>query len=394
MSSDHQSNFNHTSQCLNNLLAATRAMSRIEAHPCSDGDVFFKQIDNLAYLDFARANYYTDEQSRRVFDWLQQYRAIMSFYGCPIPLCLENTPFSNDEWAQLEQQAAAMTPYILDDYPLDRIDVWILEAYSLKGECEALPGDIVLDCGAYTGNTSLYFSQKTGVSGHVYGFEAASSTFGKYGRNMRGLENVTPIHAAVGNTTGTLRFSGDDAGAYIAGNGENGEEVPAITLDEFCRSNNLPKVDFIKMDVEGAEHIALEGATRIIKQHRPKMAISTYHRAFDVISLPARILSIAPYTFKLRHFSNREWETVLYCIPGDAETTLSPHLSESSIESSQYKELLFQILPLMRKILHDHNAQMQDMQYTLKTATHAIKQIMEENIALKQRLEKHRAETL
>ena len=388
MSSDEQSNFNHTSQCLNNLLAATRAISKIETPLCSDGDVFFKQIDNLAYLGFARANYYTDEQSRMVFDWLQQYRAIMSFHGSPIPLCLENPPFSNDEWERLERQAAAMTPYIMDDYPLDRIDVWILEAYSLKDECEALPGDIVLDCGAYTGNTSLYFSQKVGASGHVYGFEAARSTFGKYGRNMRGVENITPIHAAVGNTTGTLRFFGDDAGAYIAENGENGEEVPAITLDEFYRSRNLNKVDFIKMDVEGAEHIALEGAANIIRQHRPKMAISAYHRAFDIISLPARILSIAPYTFKLRHFSNREWETVLYCIPNNAETAVSPHMPESSIESGQYKELLFQILPLMRKILHDHNAQMQDTQKILQTATQAIKQIMEENTRLKEFIEK------
>jgi len=365
-----------------------RAMSAIEAAPGLGGDVFFKQVDSLAYLDFARANYYTDEHSRRIFDWIQQYRAVMSLYGSPIPINLENSPFQADEWARLERQAAEMTPHVLDDYPLDRIDVWILEAYSLKGECAALPGDIVFDCGTYTGNTSLYFSQKVGASGHVYGFEAASATFEKYVRNMRGLENVTPVHAAVGNTTGKLRFVGDGAGACIA---ENGEEVPAITLDEFCRSRNLAKVDFIKMDVEGAEHIALEGAARIIKQHMPKMAISAYHRDFDIISLPARVLSIAPYTFKLRHFSNREWETVLYCIPGNTEKTLQPSTPAPSIEPGQYKELLSLLLPLMRKALSAHrfsdNAQMRDIQVTLETAKQTIEQLMTENIALKHRLE-------
>jgi len=384
---DSSKEYAPVSQCLGNLLSAMRAMSAIEAAPGFGGDVFFKQIENLAYLDFARANYYTDEHSRRVFDWIQQYRAVMSLYGSPIPLHLENSPFQVDEWARLEQQAAAMTPHVLDDYPLDRIDVWILEAYSLKGECEALPGDIVLDCGAYTGNTSLYFSRKTGALGHVYGFEAASATFEKYRRNMRGLENVTPVHAAVGNTTGKLRFAGDDAGAYIAENGENGEEVPATTLDEFCRSRNLAKVDFIKMDVEGAEHIALEGAARIIKQHRPKMAISAYHRDFDIISLPARVLSIAPYTFKLRHFSNREWETVLYCIPGNAEKTLQPSKPATSIEPGQYKELLSLLLPLMRKALSarrfSDSAQMRDIQITLETAKQTIEQLMKENIALR-----------
>lgn len=318
------------SQSLKNILSAMQAMSTIEAPPVFAGDVFSQQIDNLASLDFARANYYTDKHSLRVFDWILQYRAIMSLYGVPIPCYLDNSPFHEDEWARLEQQASTMTPCILDDYLLNRIDVWILEAYALKGECEALPGDVVLDCGTYTGNTSLYFSRKVGNSGHVYGFEDANATFEKYSRNMLGLENVTPIHAAVSNTTGVLNFSGDTPGASISA---NGGEVPAITLDEFCRSRNLAKVDFIKMDVEGAEDAALEGAAGIIKQHKPKMAISAYHRDFDTISLPARVLSIAPYTFRLRHFSNREWETVLYCIPKDTTVVLPQPVPERTIKS-------------------------------------------------------------
>jgi len=155
-------------------------MSCIEAAPSRPGDVFFWQIDNMASLDAAYANYYREEHSLQVFDWMQQYRAVMSFYGEPIPIQLNNAPFGKDEWAQLEQQAAAITPYVMGDNLLDRVDTWVLEAYTLKGECEALPGDIVLDCGTYTGNTTVYFSRKIGTSGHVYGFEAVGTTFGEF----------------------------------------------------------------------------------------------------------------------------------------------------------------------------------------------------------------------
>ena len=57
---DSSNNFGHKSQCLDNLLSAMRTMSAIEAPPGFDGDVLFKQIENLAYLDFTRTNYYPD----------------------------------------------------------------------------------------------------------------------------------------------------------------------------------------------------------------------------------------------------------------------------------------------------------------------------------------------
>lgn len=373
---------NTVSPCLNNLLTALKLMAASEAVPIRSGNFFFHQVGRLASLDAARLNYYTDEPSRRVFDWVQQYKTVLSFFGHSIPIHLQNAPFQADEWTRLEQQAAAMTPYIPDDYLLDRLDTWILEAYALKGECEALPGDVVLDCGTYTGNTSLYFSQKVGVSGHVYGFEAASATFTKYAHNMRGVDNVTPVHAAVSNTTGVLHFSGDNQGGHIVA---DGERVPAITLDAFCDSRNLTKIDFIKMDVEGAEDHALEGATDIIRKHRPKMAISAYHNAFDLVALPDRILSIAPYTFKLRHFSNREWETILYCMPGLAARCSPPSLPESQASSRQYEALLLLLLPLLRKIFA---APQQHAMSATQGLHQLVERLSKENAALRERLQK------
>lgn len=367
------------SPCLNNLLEALRAMLRMEPLPTLLGELFFEQIDKLAALDAARADYYADDRSRRIFDWVQQYQAVRSFYDYSLPVHLKNSPFGKDEWALLEQRAAGMTPRIADDYLLDRIDTWILECYSLKGECEALPGDIVLDCGTYTGNTSLYFSEKVGVSGHVYGFEASGVTFEKYARNMRGVDNVTPVRAAVGNTAGTLRLSG--SGGPGASIDDVGEEVPALTLDGFCLSRGLTKVDFIKMDVEGAEEDALKGAERIIREHRPRMALSAYHKFFDIAALPARVLSLAPYTFKLRHFSDCAWETVLYCMPAESIPPASP--PAPAFTSRQCREMLFLLLPMMRKVFLacrlQNDQRLRSMMNSLETATQVIQQLLGDN---------------
>ncbi|MCL2122757.1 MAG: hypothetical protein FWH34_01570, partial [Desulfovibrionaceae bacterium] len=171
------------SACFANLFSVVQKLAESGIVPDSMGLALLRQIRMLAAWDKARSAYYTDAESLKIFDWAQQYRAAMSLYAGTVPVILENAPFTQDVWEKLEQQAAAVQNGVAEgDYLLDRLDVWILESYSLPGECEAHAGDIVLDCGTYTGNTSLYFSRKVGYAGHVYGFEAAPATFEKYRR--------------------------------------------------------------------------------------------------------------------------------------------------------------------------------------------------------------------
>ncbi|MDR2694761.1 MAG: FkbM family methyltransferase [Deltaproteobacteria bacterium] len=305
------------SACSDNLLRVVHKLAASGVAPDSTGLSLLRQILSLESWDRARAAYYADAQSLKVFDWVQQYRAAMSLYAEKVPVVLDHAPFTEEAWAKLEQRAAALQDGVAEgDYLLDRLDVWILESYSLPGECEAQAGDVVLDCGAYTGNTSLYFSRKVGEAGHVYGFEAAPATFEKYRRNMSGKANVTPVQAAVCDLVGQVRFAGEAANAAIR---EDGAAVAALSLDDFCARRGVARVDFIKMDIEGAEARALEGARGIIRRHAPKMAVSAYHQEDDILRLPCLILDINPaYRFKLRHFSPVECETVLFCIP-DAE---------------------------------------------------------------------------
>lgn len=69
------------------------------------------------------------------------------------------------------------------------------------------------------------------------------------------------------------------------------------------------------MDIEGCELDAIRGARETIKEYKPKLAISIYHRPEDVITIPNEILTIRhDYKFFIRHYTFGESETVLYGI--------------------------------------------------------------------------------
>ena len=75
------------------------------------------------------------------------------------------------------------------------------------------------------------------------------------------------------------------------------------------------EVTFIKMDLEGSELRALMGAERIIRQYKPKLAISLYHKPEDIWELPLYILSLnSEYIFFIDHYSVATAETVLYAL--------------------------------------------------------------------------------
>ena len=66
-------------------------------------------------------------------------------------------------------------------------------------------------------------------------------------------------------------------------------EVAVATIDALVAELNLSRVDFIKLDIEGAEREALKGAAVTLKKHHPRIMIDTYHRANDLVVLPQLI---------------------------------------------------------------------------------------------------------
>jgi FkbM family methyltransferase len=68
--------------------------------------------------------------------------------------------------------------------------------------------------------------------------------------------------------------------------GVDGARVPLVPIDKLVTELNLPRVDYIKMDIEGAEQRALMGAQGTIARHHPRMALSAYHDPTDPEKIP------------------------------------------------------------------------------------------------------------
>jgi len=86
-----------------------------------------------------------------------------------------------------------------------------------------------------------------------------------------------------------------------------------ISIDDFVKSNNIRRVDFIKMDIEGAEPLALYGAIETIKRFKPKLAIAIYHSMDDFVNIPSWIIDLnLGYRLYLGHYTIHSEETVIF----------------------------------------------------------------------------------
>lgn len=145
-------------------------------------------------------------------------------------------------------------------------------------------GMLVFDVGANIGNYSILLSKIVGNSGNVYSFEPASSTFEKlqerivqsrcnnihifrkavYSENTTIEFNEFPDDYSVWNSIGTPQMLNPQTFAeYVPI--VHTEIVETITLDSFCEEQNIKKIDYLKLDVEGAETDALQGASSLLK---------------------------------------------------------------------------------------------------------------------------------
>ena len=86
-------------------------------------------------------------------------------------------------------------------------------------------------------------------------------------------------------------------------------------MDHLVETSEVPRIDFIKMDIEGSELAALKGGENVLRRDRPRLAISLYHRIDDFFAIPLWIDGLGcGYRFYLEHYSIHGEETVLYAI--------------------------------------------------------------------------------
>lgn len=207
------------------------------------------------------------------------------------------------------------------------------------------PGDYVLDVGASFGWFTTLMSKIVGPSGKVIAFELAPNVANECIRNVRlnGLEgNVIVESVALGDMEGEVKYVFSEE--YGLGNlRSDGLGEVALksgighitTLDHYVHKNEVPKIDFIKCDVDGAEVLFLKGARETISSQKPVIVIeasgahgrSSCYEIFQELSAfgytffslhhKAKLKPISPSEFNDRFKSN------ILCLPGEKQNILN-----------------------------------------------------------------------
>lgn len=144
-------------------------------------------------------------------------------------------------------------------------------------ESSLAPGMVAIDVGAHVGYYSLLAARQVGSEGKVYAFEPEPSNFGLLRANVErnGYRNIVLVNSAAANKEGTttLYLSALDNGRHSTYRhglpGAGSIDVQAMTIDDFLATEGWPKVDLVKIDVEGAELDVLEGMRELLQKAGP-----------------------------------------------------------------------------------------------------------------------------
>jgi len=200
------------------------------------------------------------------------------------------------------------------DYPLisDETQYFIKELNLNKDE-------VFIDCGAFIGDTIDNFLKYSPEYKQIVAFEPDLKSFEKLSKKYGANPKITLINAGTYNKNGEISFSGNgNANSKIIetlnGKSSNTVNIKVLAIDNL----NLENISFIKMDIEGAELKALEGAEKTILKNKPKLAISIYHSNEDMLNIAEFIHNTVPeYKLYVRQHCYYPFitETVLYALP-------------------------------------------------------------------------------
>lgn len=171
--------------------------------------------------------------------------------------------------------------------------------------------EIILDLGAYDGDTIREFLNVTGGKYEkIIAFEPDAKNFKKLERKTENLSNITLLNVGAWDKEETLYFQ--KKAARGSRTEKDGIPVEFVSVDGTVKDG----VTFIKMDIEGAELKALEGAKKTIMENLPKLYVCAYHRDEDMFTLPLKIHELSPdYQIYYRHHPYvPAWESNFYAV--------------------------------------------------------------------------------
>ena len=175
--------------------------------------------------------------------------------------------------------------------------------------------EVFVDAGCFDAATSIEFvAWCRGNYDRIYAMEASPELAEACKKTLErhGIQNYELIPKACWKETADVHFQNDmlaqrTASAHVSA---QGEIVHATSIDDFLGGD---RATFVKMDIEGAEYEALQGAEKTIRNCHPRLAISVYHKPSDILDIPSYLMTLdETYRFYIRHYSSWRWETVLY----------------------------------------------------------------------------------
>ena len=183
-------------------------------------------------------------------------------------------------------------------------------------------GDIMIDGGVSDMvGAQMAFAEAVGPQGQVHGFEPIPWMAEKAAAELARWPWYTLHTAGLAEKRGQAAFASLRDSSHIcadqwadgAAGGEGTVRCELVSIDEVVREEGLPRVDCIKLDVEGAELAALRGAADTIRRFRPRLIICLYHQPEDLFTLPLYVKSLVPdYRLEVAHASCGFTDTILY----------------------------------------------------------------------------------
>jgi FkbM family methyltransferase len=167
-----------------------------------------------------------------------------------------------------------------------------------------------VDGGGYVGDTATEVIKNYPDFQKIYLIEPIAENIRIAKRELGEHQNIEFLTCGISNKKERLSFNEEKSFSTLYGNGS--QSVDVDTIDNIVKEH----VDFIKLDIEGAEQDAIDGAKKTIKKYKPILAICVYHKAEDWYKIPQKVLAIeSQYKVYLRHYMEGIFETVMYFIP-------------------------------------------------------------------------------
>lgn len=190
--------------------------------------------------------------------------------------------------------------------------------------------EVILDCGAYNGDTLKKFTDTFGPAlKRIYTFECMEESLDKlrqsviHVKNGKYVPDIVVLPYALSDHDGkmTLAETAKPNGSFLIDNRAFAKEAlyesNYVEVDVSTIDNLIPKeerVTLIKMDIEGSEYEAIQGAKHVIQACKPKLAISIYHSGQDYYRLPLLVKELVPeYKIAIRHHNKNHCDTDMYC---------------------------------------------------------------------------------